>query len=128
MNINLLPYAVFWGVLAIVVVFLIIYRKQVSSREDDSLHLAGSGPADQIALAHRLERRRFAPLGGQRASGPDSPGPQVGVDRSMGQNADDYCGGVRRGAGSHLPVSDLEHRSNLLTGSRKSGVQEAARF
>ena len=54
MNINLLPYAVFWGVLAIVVVFLIIYQKQVSSREDDSLHLAGSGPADQIALAHRL--------------------------------------------------------------------------
>src|ERR1039458_10847642 len=54
MNINLLPYAVFWGVLAIVVVFLIISRKRVSSREDDSLHLAGSGPADQIALAHRL--------------------------------------------------------------------------
>jgi len=54
MNINLMPYAVFWGVLAIVVLFLIVYRKQVSSREDDSLHLEGSGPTEQVALAHRL--------------------------------------------------------------------------
>lgn len=54
MNINLLPYAVFWGVLAIVVVFLIIYRKQVSSREDDSIHLEGSISTDQVSLAHRL--------------------------------------------------------------------------
>jgi heme/copper-type cytochrome/quinol oxidase subunit 2 len=54
MNINLLPYAVFWGVLAIVVVFLIIYRKSVSSHEDDSIHLEGSAPAEQMALAHRL--------------------------------------------------------------------------
>jgi len=54
MNINLLPYAVFWGVLAIVVLFLIVYRKQVSSQEDDSLHLEGSGPTEQVALAHRL--------------------------------------------------------------------------
>jgi heme/copper-type cytochrome/quinol oxidase subunit 2 len=55
MNINLLPYAVFWGVLAIVVVFLIIYRKSVSNREDDSIHLEGSVPTEQMALAHRLE-------------------------------------------------------------------------
>ena len=54
MNINLLPYAVFWGVLAIVVVFMIIYRKQISSHEDDSIHLEGSVPMEQMALAHRL--------------------------------------------------------------------------
>ena len=54
MQINLLPYAVFWGVLALVVVSLIIYRKSVSSREDDSIHLEGSAPADQVALDHRL--------------------------------------------------------------------------
>ena len=54
MNINLLPYAVFWGVLAIVVVVLIIYRKSVSSHEDDSIHLEGSMPSEQIALGHRL--------------------------------------------------------------------------
>lgn len=55
MNVNLLPYAVFWGVLAIAVVFLIIYRKSVSSQEDDSIHLEGGAPAEQMALAHRLE-------------------------------------------------------------------------
>ncbi|MGD0364086.1 MAG: hypothetical protein ABSC93_24685 [Bryobacteraceae bacterium] len=54
MNVNLLPYAVFWGVLAIVVVFLIIYRKSVSSHEDDSIHLEGGMPTEQVALAHRL--------------------------------------------------------------------------
>jgi heme/copper-type cytochrome/quinol oxidase subunit 2 len=54
MNINLLPYAVFWGVLAIVVVALIIYRKSVTSQEDDSLHLEGSMPTQQVALAHRV--------------------------------------------------------------------------
>jgi len=53
-NINLLPYAIFWGVLAVAVVFLIIYRKQVSSREDDSIHLEGGMPAEQVELAHRL--------------------------------------------------------------------------
>ena len=55
MNINLMPYAIFWGVLAIVVVFLIIYRKQIASHEDDSIHLEGSVPTEQVALAHRLE-------------------------------------------------------------------------
>jgi heme/copper-type cytochrome/quinol oxidase subunit 2 len=55
MNINLLPYAVFWGVMALVVLFLIIYRKSVSSREDDSIHLEGGAPTEQMALAHRLE-------------------------------------------------------------------------
>jgi heme/copper-type cytochrome/quinol oxidase subunit 2 len=55
MNINLLPYAVFWGVLAIVVAFLIVYRKSVSSHEDDGLHLEGNVQTQQMALAHRLE-------------------------------------------------------------------------
>jgi len=54
MNINLLPYAVFWGVLAIVVVSLIIYRKSVTSQEDDSIHLEGNIPAQQTTMAHKL--------------------------------------------------------------------------
>lgn len=54
MNVNLLPYAVFWGVLAVVVVVLIIYRKSITSREDDSIHLEGGMPAEQLALGHRL--------------------------------------------------------------------------
>jgi hypothetical protein len=55
MNINLLPYAVFWGVLAIVVVLLIIYRKAITNREDDSIHLEGNVATEQISLAHRLQ-------------------------------------------------------------------------
>jgi len=55
MNVNLLPFAVFWGVLAIIVVSLIVYRRSVTSREDDSIHLEGSVPAEQMALAHRVE-------------------------------------------------------------------------
>lgn len=54
MNINLMPYAVSWGALVIVVVALIIYRKTVTSREDDSVHLEGSMPAQQMVLAHRV--------------------------------------------------------------------------
>ncbi|MFN7992911.1 MAG: hypothetical protein U0Q18_04895 [Bryobacteraceae bacterium] len=54
MNFNILPYAISWGVLAIAVVVLIIYRKSVSSQEDDSLHLEGNAPTEQVALAHRL--------------------------------------------------------------------------
>ena len=53
-NIHLLPYAVSWGVLAIVVLTLILYRRSITSHEDDSIHLEGSGPAEQVALAHRL--------------------------------------------------------------------------
>jgi hypothetical protein len=54
MNINLLPFAVFWGVLAIAVVFLIFYRKSVASHEDDSLHLEGGASLQQMSMAHRL--------------------------------------------------------------------------
>jgi len=54
MNVNLLPYALFWGLLALVVVFLIVYRRTVTSREDDSIHLEGGIATEQVTLAHRL--------------------------------------------------------------------------
>ena len=54
MNINLLPYIVFWGVLAVVVLALIVYRKSIADQEDDSLHLEGNAPGNQVALAHKL--------------------------------------------------------------------------
>jgi len=52
--VNLLPYALFWGLLALVVVFLIVYRRTVTSREDDSIHLEGGIATEQVTLAHRL--------------------------------------------------------------------------
>ncbi|HTQ52810.1 MAG TPA: hypothetical protein VMI94_00025 [Bryobacteraceae bacterium] len=54
MNVNLLPYAAFWALLAIAVISLIIYRKSVSSQEDDSIHLEGNMPSEQTAMAHKL--------------------------------------------------------------------------
>ncbi|HVN05546.1 MAG TPA: hypothetical protein VMT86_14070 [Bryobacteraceae bacterium] len=54
MRVNLLPYAVVWGVLAIAVLFLVLYRRSVSSHEDDSIHLEGAAPSEQVTLAHRL--------------------------------------------------------------------------
>ena len=53
-SVNLLPYAVLWGVLAIAVLFLVLYRRSVSSHEDDSIHLEGTVPVEQVSLAHRL--------------------------------------------------------------------------
>ena len=55
MNINLLPYALFWVVLALIVIALVIYRRSVTMREDDSIHLEGGMPSEQITLAHRVE-------------------------------------------------------------------------
>jgi hypothetical protein len=55
MNINLLPYAIFWGALTTAVLGMIFYRRLVARNEDDSLHLEGNIPASQAALAHRLE-------------------------------------------------------------------------
>jgi heme/copper-type cytochrome/quinol oxidase subunit 2 len=54
MNINLMPLTVFWGILALAVVSLILYRRSITSHEDDSIHLEGSVPAEQVALDHRL--------------------------------------------------------------------------
>ena len=54
MHINLLPFAVFWGVLALVVLALIIYRRSVTANEDDSIHLEGGAPSAQVALDHRI--------------------------------------------------------------------------
>ncbi|HWQ55040.1 MAG TPA: hypothetical protein VN442_15240 [Bryobacteraceae bacterium] len=55
MNVNLVPFAVVWALLATVVLILIVYRLLVSRREDDTLQLIhATGPAQQ-AIAHKLE-------------------------------------------------------------------------
>ena len=52
------PFAVLWALIAIVVLALIGYRKLVSNKDDETLHL-GSGteaiPAQQAAIAHKLD-------------------------------------------------------------------------
>ena len=53
---NFTPYLVVWSLLALMVLFLAIYRKNLSSKEDDTLHLnSGAGAVyAQESLAAKL--------------------------------------------------------------------------
>ena len=54
---NLLPYAIAWAVLAVIVLGLAISRRTIASHEDDSIHLTDGGAAvgEQVAVAKKLE-------------------------------------------------------------------------
>ena len=54
---NLIPYAIAWAELAVIVAVLALMRKQVASHEDDSLHLSGGTAAvsEQVNVAKKLE-------------------------------------------------------------------------
>jgi len=57
LDINYIPFAAIWGLLALVVLFLIAYRRIVSGKTDETLHLA-EGPAisnQQVVVAHKLD-------------------------------------------------------------------------
>jgi hypothetical protein len=55
-NVNLMPYFVLWVVLAVVVVVMIVWRKAISSHEDDSLHvLDGGAISSQASLNQKLD-------------------------------------------------------------------------
>jgi hypothetical protein len=53
--INIVPLISSWALLAAAVVGLVVYRKMVSSREDDTLHLDQSTASQQNTVAHKLE-------------------------------------------------------------------------
>ena len=58
MNINLIPFAALWVVLALAVVTLIVIRKRIALGEDDTLHVMEGDAAripHQRELAQRLE-------------------------------------------------------------------------
>ncbi len=53
---NLIPYLVLWGVLAIVVAALAIYRQMTFHKTDETLHLAQqSASQHQVATAKKLD-------------------------------------------------------------------------
>lgn len=55
---NLIPYVTVWSFFALIVLGLAIYRKMLSNREDDSLHVAEGTAgliAEQVANSHRIE-------------------------------------------------------------------------
>lgn len=56
MNVNLMPYFAVWVVLAVIVIVMIVWRKAISSHEDDSLHvLDGGAISSQANLNHKLD-------------------------------------------------------------------------
>ena len=56
MNINFLPLIVLWGVMAISVLVLIVWRKSVASGEDDQLHVLNTAAVPhQAEVAHKLD-------------------------------------------------------------------------
>ena len=55
MSFNFVPLFVAWGVLALVVLGLFIWRKNVASGEDDTLHVMHGALTQQTALAEKLD-------------------------------------------------------------------------
>ena len=56
MNISFVPFTVLWALLAIVVLALVVYRKMVSSKEQETLHLADLAEANhQAVIGQKLE-------------------------------------------------------------------------
>lgn len=56
MNINFTPWAILWSVLAIVVLVMAGYRKIISGKEDETLHLSSpTANAEQVTVGHKLE-------------------------------------------------------------------------
>ena len=56
MNISFVPFTVLWALLGIVVLALVVYRKMVSSKEQETLHLADAAEANhQAVIAQKLE-------------------------------------------------------------------------
>ena len=58
MNINLIPFGASWVALAISVLVLAVYRRRLSSQEDDTLHVSDAHAAEitqQAVTAHKIE-------------------------------------------------------------------------
>jgi hypothetical protein len=56
MHINFIPFTVVWAALAVVVAAMAGYRRSISVKDDESLHL--TNPTDtvhQIEIAHKLD-------------------------------------------------------------------------
>ena len=56
MHINFTPWMILWAALALAVLVMAGYRKIVSVREDDTLHLGNPWEsAHQVVISHKLE-------------------------------------------------------------------------
>jgi uncharacterized membrane protein len=59
MNMNFVPFLVLWALLAVSVLALFVWRKTVSSHEDDHLHVLGGASvaksAEQTTVSQKLD-------------------------------------------------------------------------
>jgi hypothetical protein len=56
MNINFTPWAILWALLAVVVIVMAGYRKVISGKEDETLHLSNpTANTQQVVVGHKLE-------------------------------------------------------------------------
>ena len=55
MNFNFVPFLAVWGVLALVVLGLFLWRRNVAKDEDDSLHVLHGAVAHQTVVADKLD-------------------------------------------------------------------------
>lgn len=56
MNINFIPFTVVWGLLALAIAAMAGYRRTISVKEDETLHLSSpTESAQQVTIAHKLE-------------------------------------------------------------------------
>lgn len=54
---NLTPFAIVWGVLAVIVAGLALLRRGVTATEDDSVHLSGGGAVShQVEIAQKVDQ------------------------------------------------------------------------
>lgn len=52
---NLIPLVVSWAILATAVLALALYRRAISVKEDDNVHVSVDVSAQQVAIAKRLD-------------------------------------------------------------------------
>lgn len=55
MNFNFVPLFVVWGLLAVTVLGLFIWRKTVASNEDDTLHVMSGASTQQTVIVQKLD-------------------------------------------------------------------------
>ena len=56
MNFDMRPFIALWGVVATMVIVLFIWRKIVSGKEDDMLHVNSGSLTQQTLMAQRLDQ------------------------------------------------------------------------
>ena len=107
MNFDYVPLFVAWGILALVVLGLFIWRKAVASNEDDTLHVMHGALTQQTAIAQKLDMidkwgkiltiiTRSSSAGLPWESDDDEPGIILFGPKARFRSLRSFCGRCRR--------------------------------